>query len=69
VSAVTLTVNTALALAIWLSVTVRVKVELVAPQSAPTLAVTLPNASTLMPVTLTPDPVKGVDVTVNVSSA
>jgi len=47
VLAVTLTVKVAVAVLLVLSVTVNVKVELVAVQDAPTLAVTLPAASTL----------------------
>ena len=54
VLAVTLTVSVALAVADWLSVTVKVKLAFVAVHEATTLAVTAPAASTLMPETVTP---------------
>src|SRR6185369_13156882 len=64
--AVTLSVNVVVAVAPAEFVTVRVKVELVARQVAPTLAVTLPAASMPMLSTVKPVPAKGVAVTVNV---
>jgi hypothetical protein len=63
---VTFTVKVAVAVAAELFVTVSVKVELVATQFAATFAVTLPAASTLMLLMVTPVPVKGVAVTTSV---
>ena len=64
--AVTLTVKVSVAVAAELFVTVSVNVELVAKQFAARFAVTLPAASTLMPVIVTPVPVKGVALTLRV---
>jgi hypothetical protein len=63
---VTLTVKVSVAVAAELFVTVSVKVEVVARQFAATFAVTLPAASTLMPLMVTPVPVKGVALTLSV---
>jgi len=64
--AVTLTVKVSVAVAAELFATVSVNVEVVARQFAATFAVTLPAASTLMPLIDTPVPVKGVTLTFSV---
>ena len=65
----TFTVKVAVDIAPTLSVTVRVKVELVAVQLATTLAVTLPEPSMLGEPTVTPVPVTGVTDTIRVFGA
>ena len=67
--AATLTVKVAEAVALLLSVTVSVKAELVAVQEAATSAMTLPEASMAMLLTVTPEPPIGVALTTNVLAA
>ena len=65
----TITVSVVVADKLPLSVTCSVKVEVVAAQLAATVAVTLPLLSTLMPLSVTPEPLAGVAVTLSAFSA